>query len=147
MRARPKATAEAKEEISAAMPNSVTVEQHSVVNYAISPQIMGVIKQSIDIHLRSNPQLIENAIANMIKTNPKFLREILNQAYLSAEEEITLTRLDREEAKIAINEYIKTHPGCKTSNIIEDLKLDPLETLEILKELKKEGSVQSKAVE
>lgn len=126
--------------------SSIIVEEHSVANYSLPPELMSVIRQACDIHLR-NPKHLKKALSELKKNDPNFVRELFDESYISTKEEIPLSSMSPEQAKVAINEYIMNHPGCRTSEIAENLNIDPLEVVEILKELKKEGLVQSKAIE
>ena len=54
--------------------------------------------------------------------------------------------VDRQAAKERIREFIQKRPGAKTSEIIERLRIDPVQATEILSELKQEGAVLSKPI-
>ena len=54
--------------------------------------------------------------------------------------------IDKEEAKRKIQQFINKNPGCRTSQIIEKLEIDPELAIRILKELKEEDSVLSKPI-
>lgn len=61
---------------------------------------------------------------------------------------IDLSRVIPEsEAKKVIKKYIREHPGCITSDIIENLKLDPALAVEVLNLLEEEGKVRGEEVE
>jgi len=51
------------------------------------------------------------------------------------------------EARYMVDTYIKRHPGCTTSEIIESLRLDPSVIVEVLKLLGEEGKVKREEVE
>jgi predicted ArsR family transcriptional regulator len=53
---------------------------------------------------------------------------------------------DKVSVKKKVNHYVNFHPGCTTSQIIEDLGIHPLIVVETLKGLKKEGSISSKSI-
>jgi predicted transcriptional regulator len=59
---------------------------------------------------------------------------------------IHLKIMDRGEAKRKIHHFINRNPGCRTSEIIEKLGIDPELVVSILKELKEEDSVLSKPI-
>ena len=61
--------------------------------------------------------------------------------------EIYLRTLDMETARKNIQEFINKNPGCKTSEIIEDLRIDPELAVETLKQLKQDDLVLSKPIE
>ena len=104
-------------------PNSITVQNSNVKTYEISPEILESIKESLIHHF---------------KTNPDFLQEIMNKALAQPEEVIELKSIDKNDAKKLIQEYTESNPGIKTSDIIINLKLDPIQVMEILKELQEE---------
>ncbi|MDP9288176.1 MAG: hypothetical protein M3P08_08265 [Thermoproteota archaeon] len=64
------------------------------------------------------------------------------------EQEISFRNISKTEAKNEIQQYINKHPhGSLTSEIIEALRINPLVAVDILEEMKQEGSAFSKAVE
>lgn len=63
-----------------------------------------------------------------------------------AEEGIVLREIPEEEARKLILDYIEKHPGCLTSEIIENLALDPLLVGRILRQLEKEGKIEGRGV-
>ncbi|RLI77343.1 hypothetical protein DRP04_11555 [Archaeoglobales archaeon] len=63
------------------------------------------------------------------------------------EQSIEFKELPKEEALKLIREYVKSHPGCLTSEIIEELGLDPAIVIEVLKELEERGEVESREPE
>jgi hypothetical protein len=56
-------------------------------------------------------------------------------------EEIELQELPKRTAKKLILDYVKTHHGAPTSEIIENMRLVPWQVADILSELKKEGRI------
>ncbi len=65
----------------------------------------------------------------------------------SVEDVVKLEVIPKEEAKVRIKGYVDQHQGCRTSDIIYDLGLDPDLVLSILKELKEEGKIKGESVE
>jgi len=57
------------------------------------------------------------------------------------EEEIKFRKIPEEEAKELVKKYISENPGCLTSEIIEELQLDPLLVAKVLKQLE-EGVIE-----
>jgi hypothetical protein len=53
---------------------------------------------------------------------------------------------DRQEAKERIKKFIQVRPGSRTSEIIEGLRIDPVQATEILNELKQEDVVLSRPI-
>nr|QNO51300.1 hypothetical protein ILBEGJOJ_00030 [Methanosarcinales archaeon ANME-1 ERB6] len=60
---------------------------------------------------------------------------------------IDLRVIPESEAKKVIKKYIREHPGCITSEIIENLNLDPALAVEALNVLEEEGKVRGEEVE
>jgi len=60
---------------------------------------------------------------------------------------IDLRVIPESEAKKVIKKYISEHPGCITSEIIENLELDPALAVEALNLLEEEGKVRGEEVE
>jgi hypothetical protein len=69
------------------------------------------------------------------------------QYHRHKDQEITFRSISKDEAKDQIRQYITQHPGSLTSEIIEALRIDPITTVDTLRELKHEGLVLSQAVE
>jgi predicted transcriptional regulator len=61
--------------------------------------------------------------------------------------EIDLRVIPESEAKKVIKKYIREHPGCITSDIIENLNLDPALAVQALNLLEEEGKVRGEEVE
>jgi predicted ArsR family transcriptional regulator len=60
---------------------------------------------------------------------------------------IELKTVPDEEAEKLITEYVKSHSGARTGDIIYDLGLDVDLVLRILAKLKKEEVLEDKAIE
>jgi hypothetical protein len=54
--------------------------------------------------------------------------------------------LDHAEAKRRIQEFIDNNPGAKTSAIIDTLRIDPEQAVDILDELETENSIYSSEI-
>ena len=57
-----------------------------------------------------------------------------------------LVEIPEEEALAKIKDYVNNHPGCRTSEIIFDLRLDPDLVLKILKKLEERGKVRGEKI-
>ena len=60
---------------------------------------------------------------------------------------IDLRVIPKSEAKKVIKKYIREHPGCITSEVIENLNLDPALAVQALNLLEDEGKVRGEEVE
>lgn len=61
-------------------------------------------------------------------------------------EALELVNIPEKEATKKVSEYITQHPGCRTSDIIYDLHLDPDLALKVLRKLEKQEKVRGKDV-
>jgi hypothetical protein len=59
---------------------------------------------------------------------------------------VELRKVPLEEAKHIIHEYLKKHPGARTSDLIIELTLEPDLVIEALSQLRCEGKVEGKDV-
>ena len=87
--------------------------------------------------------------SNIISYTVSTLSESSSGIYIFTEEPptIELKTVSLEEAKDQIYRYIKKHPGCRTSDIIIDLSLDPDLVLKALSQLRREDRVEARDVE
>ena len=60
---------------------------------------------------------------------------------------VDLKVVPRERAIVMIKDYINHHKGCRTSDIIYDLELDPDLVLSVLKELEKKKEIRGEETE
>ena len=60
--------------------------------------------------------------------------------------EIEFGIIPEREAKEVIERYIHEYPGCTTSEIIENVKLDPSLVVAVLNLLEEEGKVKSEEI-
>jgi hypothetical protein len=71
----------------------------------------------------------------------KIVRKCLEEREKGAESEvIELKKIPKKKAIILVKSYIDKHQGCRTSDIIYDLALDPtlvMDVLQVLKNMKK----------
>jgi len=57
-----------------------------------------------------------------------------------------LKKVSKNKAAQMIKEYVSKNPGCKTSDVIFDLKLHPDVVLPILRRLREEGVLRSEKI-
>jgi|Deesub1362A_J573_1020465.scaffolds.fasta_scaffold00834_20 DNA-binding MarR family transcriptional regulator len=65
---------------------------------------------------------------------------------IESDEELIFKEMSEDEARKLVLDYIEKHPGCLTSEIIENLGLDPLLVGKILKQLEEEGEVEGRSI-
>lgn len=75
------------------------------------------------------------------KLLPQVVRKCLEEK-TAKEEAIELKRIPKKKAKALVKSYIDEHQGCRTGDIIYDLRLDPDLVLKILKGLEKEKVIR-----
>jgi hypothetical protein len=106
-----------------------------------------VSKDEVIKKLLDDTDLMKELFRKLVRENRGYVREVLNATYVADNDEMPFRTVDRETAKREIDTYIGEHPRCRTGQIIEDLRLEPEFTMEILKELKTERAIQSKPIE
>ncbi len=78
---------------------------------------------------------------------PDFNQKLAGTVKLEADAPVVeLRRIPIEEAKQIIYEYLKAHPGSRTSDLIMELELDPDIVIEALSQLKCEDKVEGKDI-
>lgn len=85
-----------------------------------------------------------------LRNEMNVLRERLNEYETSSvkvEEVEELKIIPEDEAYEKISEYIKTNPGCRTSQIISGLGINPDLALRVLHRLQREKKVKGKDIE
>jgi len=117
---------------------TATITVENIKRYHISNEAREDIKQSLEHVLRTDPTILIQAVESVLKEK--------NEPVDSLNEELELKTFEKAEAKQMIKEYIDNNSGCKTSEIILKLSIDPMQAMEILKELRKEQVVQTKDV-
>jgi predicted transcriptional regulator len=55
--------------------------------------------------------------------------------------------ISKEEALNEVMRYIRSHPGCFTSEIIQELRLGPILVVEALEKLEGQGKVRGEEME
>lgn len=99
---------------------------HSVLEECVDERLEEVVRKVLDDKLE------------------EVLRKCLKEKEKVAEKEVLdLRKIPHKEAVALIKKYIDEHQGCRTSDIIYDLALDPELVLTVLKELKEKGKIRS----
>ncbi len=113
------------------------------ITMTFSPDMMHSVQESIVTLLRCNPEIIHDALKEV------FGKQEVNIPSLEpAETEVLeLREVSDIDAERLIKEYVLAHRGCRTSEIIENLELDPLLVVKTLNKLESEKELVSKLVE
>lgn len=116
----------------------ITVQ--NVKTYSVSAEVRNDIKESLIHLLRSDQELMKDIFrCALVQQEESFT--------LKQDDEIQLVKPEKEDAKKMIQGFIEENPGCLTSDIIFNLKLDVDLVMENLKELKNEELVEGKDIE
>lgn len=80
-------------------------------------------------------------------TVPDFSQTLTGIMILDANAPVVeLRKVPLEDAKLLIHQYLKQHPGSRTSDLIIELALEPDIVIEALSQLRCEGKVEGKDV-
>ena len=80
-------------------------------------------------------------------TIPDFTKTLIGTLTLDENTPIVeLRKVPIEEAKRLIHQYLKEHPGSRTSDLIIELALEPDIVIETLSQLRNEGKVEGRDV-
>ena len=100
-------------------------------------RIHSVVEECVNKELE---KILRKLLAEKLE---EIVRKCLEEKEKRAEEEIIrLRKIPHEEAVGFIKEYIDKHQGCRTSDIIYDLELDPELVLSVLKELEEKKEIR-----
>jgi len=83
------------------------------------------------------------------KLLPKIVEKVMwesREEKINKEEIVELKTIPKEKAKTLIQKYITKHHGCRTSDIIYDLRLDPDLVLEVLKKLETDKAIRGRKI-
>lgn len=110
------------------------------------------MRESQQLHARRLEMLIEEDMYALgqrmwrIEQNQEALLMLFQKGVGGISGEVTkLRKVPKDEAKATIKNYVLTHPGRLTSQIIEDLRFDPEIVMEALKELTEKGEIKGEA--
>jgi len=103
---------------------------HSIVEECVNKELEKILQKLVDKKLED------------------VVRKCLEEKERAVETEIVkLRKVPMEEAVMQIKTYIDKHQGCRTSDIIYDLALDPDLVLKALKKLEKDKLVRGENIE
>jgi hypothetical protein len=87
---------------------------------------------------------------NIIKSNytmPNFMQTLTGIMTFDDDTPIVeLRKIPIEEARRIIHQYVKEHPGARTSDLIIELALEPDVVIQALSQLRREGKIERKDV-
>ena len=95
----------------------------------LSPELMARIHELVEEYVNEKlPEVVKRCLEEREK--------------LAEKEVLKLRKMPHKKAIDLIKRYIDKHQGCRTSDIIYDLALDPDLVLKVLKELEKRGKIR-----
>ena len=107
-------------------------------------------EKNIDTELRL--QRLENELkvaflaVSQLKSELDKMKSASGEDYSDSKMQLELKKVPKKKAAQLIKEYVAKNPGCKTSDIIFDLKLHPDIVLPILRKLREEGALRSEKI-
>ena len=107
----------------------------------ITPELMAKIHQVVEEYLNENlEEIVKKCVDECLED---VVKKCLEEREKRAEREVLeLRKIPCEEAVALVKEYIDEHQGCRTSDIIYDLALDPELVLSVLKELEEKEEIR-----
>ena len=91
---------------------------------------------------------LEKVVRKVLKEKlEEVVKKCLEEKEKPSEEVLELKKIPRKEAATLITRYIDEHQGCRTSDIIFNLHLDPDLVLNVLKKLEKDKKVRGESIE
>ena len=108
-------------------------------------------EKNIDMELRL--QRLENELkvaflaVSQLKSELDKMKSASGEDYSDSKMQLELKKVPKKKAAQLIKEYVAKNPGCKTSDIIFDLKLHPDIVLPILRKLREEGALRSEKID
>ena|SRR3989337_719977 len=107
-------------------------------------------EKNIDTELRL--QRLENELkvaflaVSQLKSELDKMKSASGEDYSDSKMQLELKKVPKKKAAQLIKEYVAKNPGCKTSDIIFDLKLHPDIVLPILRKFREEGALRSEKI-
>jgi len=106
----------------------------------LTPDLMVKIEQVVVEYL---DQKLEDIVKKYInECLEDVVKKCLEEREKLSEEVLELRKIPRKEAVALIKKYVDEHHGCRTSDIIYDLTLDPELVLSVLKELEEKKEIR-----
>ncbi|MCL4436705.1 MAG: hypothetical protein M1503_09540 [Thaumarchaeota archaeon] len=104
------------------------------------------VQQDIAGRIEALEKVVKESKLSELPKVIELLNKLASCSLLNTEETI-VAQVSPEEAVSRIKEYIRTHPKCTTSDIIDDLAIDPDIVIEALSRLEQSDEVEGKVVE
>lgn len=120
-------------------------ELEAYIGFKLSPEMLAKIHTIVE-------EYCDRELGNIVrKILAKKLEAVVRKCLEEREEQVKssivqLKKIPRSKAIAKIKSYINKHQGCRTSDIIYDLALDPDLVLSVLKELKEKAEIRSEDI-
>ena len=118
----------------------------AILGFRLSPEMLAQIHSIVEQHVNEK---LEEVLRKLLEEKlDDAIKKCLEEKEKHVETEVTeLKEIPERKATTLIENYVKSHPRCLTSDIIFDLKLDPDLVLEILSKLEKAKKVRGESIE
>jgi len=128
------------------MPSLRKPELEAYFGIKLTPDLIVRIHEAIEDYLDKN---IDNIVKKCVdECIEDVVKKCLEEREERTEEEITkLRKISYKEAVAIIKKYVDKHQGCRTSDIIYELALDPDLVLSVLKKLEKDKVIRGENIE
>ena len=121
--------------------------EHSDYIMAVSG-VVNVIHAIERLVRKNEVEKVESYFPDRIEDFEKELKELKSKSEAKSEDqEIILKTIPRDEALKLIKKYIDKNPGCRTSDIIINLEIDPDLVLDVIRTLRQRGEIRSEKIE
>jgi hypothetical protein len=116
-------------------------ELEAFIGFKLSPEMLAKIHSIVEEYAKKE---LEKVVRKVLDEKlEEVIRKCLEEKEKVAEKEVLkLRKIPHKEAIALIKEYINEHQGCRTSDIIYDLALDPDLVLRVLKELEEKKEIR-----
>lgn len=130
------------------MSSKIEPEFEVVTGFKPSAKMLAIIHQLVEECVKKCVEKdLEKAINKSLDPRiKKIVQECLQKEKYSKFEVVELRKIPKEKAVALVNSYIAKHEGCRTSDIIYDLALDPELVLEVLNELKRKRRIKGESL-
>jgi len=120
-----------------AMSSSRRPDLEAYLGFKLSPELTAKIHQLVE-------QCVDERLEKILTEKlEEIVKKCLEEREKLAEKEILkLRKVPHKEAVALIKKYIDEHQGCRTSDIIYDLALDPDLVLSVLTKLEKKKVIR-----
>jgi len=106
----------------------------------------GETKQDVSERVEALEKLVKESRLSELPKVIEFVDDMRNCLF-SVEREIELRETPIEEAVNKVKEYVRAHPGCKTSDIVVALSIAPEIVVQALSILEKQDEIEGKDIE